>query len=166
MWPATDGLGLNSVWFKSGFICIKRHWEEKCCQILMDHDRKNHSPWKYKYLFSLMIPFSYQCQDLENWNVLWLVSYSLYRKNLSIIPCISRSSVYSLPSSPSPKEEGTKLALHPFFSLRRWGCILINIVCKWNVTPFNVRALWEMSIEMSSGCRDVGPEGLMSSMVQ
>lgn len=32
--------------------------------------------------------------------------------------------------------------------------------------PFNVRALWEMSIEMSSGYRDVEPEGLVSSVVQ
>ncbi|CAB1454962.1 unnamed protein product [Pleuronectes platessa] len=31
---------------------------------------------------------------------------SLYRRNLSIIPCISRSSMYSLTSSPSPKVEG------------------------------------------------------------
>lgn len=29
-----------------------------------------------------------------------------------------------------------------------------------------MRALREMSIEMSSGCRDVEPEGLMSSAVQ
>lgn len=39
-------------------------------------------------------------------------------------------------------------------------------MCKWNVMPFNVRALWEMSIEMSSGYRDVEPEGLVSSVVQ
>lgn len=31
--------------------------------------------------------------------------------------------------------------------------------------PFNVQAPWEMSIEMSSGCRDVGPEGLISFVV-
>lgn len=166
MWPATDGSWLNTARFKSGFIYILKHCRDGCCRMLMGHERN----W-----------VQYMCQKTKKEMVFCCVNPVVWSSCLNGKTCVTfiLQSLQNTSKGPFhdpfhrmihylfphfPKVEGTEMP--PFFSLRPSGCILINIVCKWNVTPFNVRALWEMSIEMSSGCRDVEPEGLMSSVVQ